>query len=389
MDESEVVSGDASKKSYSWINRDVNKIDFNGAKWKGLYDKATQPSEGPLRILLLGDSHIQADMSTAVVRREMQKKYGNAGRGLIAPLKMAGTNQPVDYKLSSSTSGWTTARLLKKPWLSPMKFTGATATTEEEFFDLKIETLSRPKVSPFTSVRVFYDGEAPLPIEMITLDGDTNKGLNFHGGRDGDNMITIELGSIRTGCTLGFYCPGKTTIAGVELLNEYIDEKRGGVVFSAIGSNGAAYQSYLGIGTGKDMALTAPDLIILSLGTNDAWGAMTDEAFVKSVDDLISEIKKNNPGVPILIVTAQEAQKNNTPNTKVGHFAKLLCDYADENKIAVYDFYNVAGGDGSSRRWVGSGLFRPDRIHLTKEGYELMGQLFSTALIEAIESTKK
>ena len=65
----------------------------------------------PVRILHIGDSHIQAEFVTNELRRLMQEKYGNAGRGLMVPLRLAGTNQSHDYKIDRSNG-----QLLKYPW---------------------------------------------------------------------------------------------------------------------------------------------------------------------------------------------------------------------------------------------------------------------------------
>ncbi|MDX5347767.1 MAG: hypothetical protein LPK19_11025, partial [Hymenobacteraceae bacterium] len=49
-------------------------------------------------VVHIGDSHIQADLFSGRVRQELHKYYGNAGRGLIFPYKVARTNEPWSYK---------------------------------------------------------------------------------------------------------------------------------------------------------------------------------------------------------------------------------------------------------------------------------------------------
>ena len=52
----------------------------------------------------IGDSHIQADLMTNVVRERLQKEYGNAGRGLVFPYNLAKTNGPWNVQFSSNGS---------------------------------------------------------------------------------------------------------------------------------------------------------------------------------------------------------------------------------------------------------------------------------------------
>lgn len=49
--------------------------------------------KGQVRIVHLGDSHIQADLLTAPVRTCLQAFFGNAGRGLVFPYQLARSNR--------------------------------------------------------------------------------------------------------------------------------------------------------------------------------------------------------------------------------------------------------------------------------------------------------
>ncbi len=56
---------------------------------------------------------------------------------------------------------------------------------------------------------------------------------------------------------------------------------------------------------------------------------------------------------------------------------------AEAYGLPYWDFYTVAGGKGARERWHGAGLSNADRIHLTREGYRLQGNLLYEALYEA------
>src|SRR4051812_38709684 len=68
-----------------------------------LYRLKLDPKE-KISIIHIGDSHIQADYMTDVVRKHLQHDFGNAGRGLIVPCRVAGTNEPSNFRTSSQTS---------------------------------------------------------------------------------------------------------------------------------------------------------------------------------------------------------------------------------------------------------------------------------------------
>ncbi len=85
----------------SFINRSANRIKLNGADWSALRAKTASP-DSTVSVVHIGDSHIQAEIGTSVTRDLLQLRFGNAGRGLVAPLRLSGTNQPHDYSFRST-----------------------------------------------------------------------------------------------------------------------------------------------------------------------------------------------------------------------------------------------------------------------------------------------
>lgn len=391
---------------YPWLNLAANHVIINGDDWSGLRNRLEGARDGaPVRILLIGDSHIQGDAGTGVMRHMLQQRYGNAGRGFVAPLKLIGSNQPRDYRITSTTPGWRTARLLKKPWASEMLFTGTSATPPVGNFNLTVDVIPSPGPRPYSEIRVFYGGTTPT---VTSVTDESGRDVEFYTDNSADGSLYLSLDRLLEKCTINFHTTGKTQIGGLQLLHN----NEGGVEFSTIGNNGAAYISYLGLGTGKGVAQMEPELVILAMGTNEAWGNMTDAQFLDSVDRLVGEIKSAVPGVKIMLTTPAEAQKRSSKavagsatrrrkgkkrrrrtryvttyaaNPKVGHMRDLIMRYGREHNIPVYDFYTVAGGSGSSTHWVGAGLFGGDRVHLSWPGYTLMGQLHGDALLDALK----
>ena len=317
-----------------------------------------------------------------MTRRLLQSRYGTAGRGLVTPLKLVGSNQPSDYRLTSATPGWATARLMKRPWASDMLFTGVSATPPAGKFDLRLELTGVSAGERFSTVSLYYGGKKPQLEGVTTLAGEN---MEFTANDNTPGCLTIALDRPVGGCELQMASEGDTRIGGLRLTGA-----DSGVEFTTIGNNGAAFQSYLGLETGKGVATMKPDLIILAMGANDAWGNMTDAQFVSSVDRLVSELQEANPGAEVLLTTPAEAQKRQgkkggyAPHAKIRHFRDLLLQYGRDHKVAIWDFYEIAGGDGSSYPWNEAKLFSRDKIHLSWDGYTLMGQLLGEALAESL-----
>ena len=70
-------------------------------------------------------------------------------------------------------------------------------------------------------------------------------------------------------------------------------------------------------------------------------------------------------------------------NPHVVSMREVILNEAASRGIPVWDFYEVAGGKGAVTSWFGSGMMNRDRIHLTREGYQMQGKLLVEALLSA------
>ncbi|MFZ0598522.1 MAG: LysM peptidoglycan-binding domain-containing protein, partial [Flavobacterium sp.] len=55
-----------------------------------------------INIVHIGDSHIQGDLMTNDIRKNLQRKFGNAGRGLVFPYQLAKTNGSYNERFYSN-----------------------------------------------------------------------------------------------------------------------------------------------------------------------------------------------------------------------------------------------------------------------------------------------
>lgn len=374
--------------SYPFLNLRANHIEFNGADWSALQQKLPKG----MRIVHIGDSHIQAEGSTSRTRQLLHERYGSAGRGLIAPFRLAGTNQPLDYSISSY-SDFATSRLLQRSWAVTPGFTGVALNPLDSVFDFTISVKPRLESEAevaFRRVRVFISGAMPF---FVGAEDSDEEPVGAYAEVD-NSCMTVTLERDVTEVSLVFDSTGNCSICGFELLG---NADSGGIEYSAFGNNGATYGSYVNLGgVGEGVAAISPDLVIISLGTNEAFSRISDYELESSIDRLVGDIRRNNPNAVLLLITPAECQRSvysgkrrrrrrsHVVNTKVAEIRETILRYGRENHIATYDWFEVAGGNGSSSEWLSAGLMGRDCIHLTWTGYDLQGALTFDALDEAI-----
>jgi len=365
---------------YPFINAGANEIKMNGADWSDLrhaYAGALGDTRDLFSILHLGDSHIQADFLTSQLRKRFAASCGAAGRGLLIPFRAAGTNEPVDYSISITPADYASSRLLRQPWETDMPFTGIGIAPQFDEFTIAISCQT-----PFDRMRFFFTG--PVPAVRSVLVPDRGPLIFAYSETESPALLlpealtAVEVTFAGLGCTFG----------GVEVASG-----SAGALVHGLGNNGATFGSYNTLGDfAGSVASMTPDLYIISLGTNEAFGAVSDEAMWASVDALVSSIRRADPSACILLTTPAECfrrvrrrrRRSLTVNTKVARMRRVIADYAAEKGIPLYDWYAVAGGAGSAARRKAAGLLGADGIHDTAAGYVLAGNLLADALQRAL-----
>ena len=139
----------------------------------------------------------------------------------------------------------------------------------------------------------------------------------------------------------------------------------------------------------KKIASLHPDLIIVSFGTNEAHSRRyLAQAHKMQIGRLLGMLKAACPEAAFLLTTPPGAyvgrRRARTINPRTVTAARIIKEYAQENKMAVWDMYNIVGGKTDAcRNWTKHHMLRADGIHFTPDGYRLQGNLLHQALIKA------
>lgn len=336
---------------------------------------------GKINIVHVGGSHIQADIYTHQVRKSLQSiQYDmNGGRGLIFPFSMAQTNNPSNYKVSY-TGSWRFCKNTKFMLGCPLGLTGMSVITEGNA-TIQIDINADSSISyRFDRLRVYH-----LPSDFSLY------------LQSGDSMLSGQY-IPEQGYSL-FYAPNSdkinlvierpdSTVHNFTLLGLWPETDGPGLVYHAVGVNGASLSSYLACDLfALNLASLNPDLIIFSIGTNDANTRSFDgEKYYLEYSQLLSKCMEACPGASILLTVPNDAFYHaRYVNQNVPLLRKEIYRLAASNNYGVWDFFAIMGGIGSSQVWYNQQLMRYDRVHFTKEGYYLKGNLLTSALLNGWE----
>lgn len=356
----------------SGINNAANRIVLNGDDWDVLISNLQNGNRRNRKftVVHIGDSHVQPGIISDEVRRALQNEFGNGGRGLISPLALAGTNEPTDYLLKSSSQISASSRLLSSSKPAGMGMTGVAVKFSGGTTTLSIR--AKHPDDKFYRITLFHSDNTPFEVEQ------NGRQLKGHEVSRWASDYVLRESSDTTSLQLN----GNGALYGVRLLNS----KRG-VVVDCIGNNGATYSSYLHIdGFARQLRDLDPQLVIISLGTNEAYGNYDN--LTSNIDQLLNSISRVCPGVKFLLTTPLETQKKTSGGYRVQSniavVRDLILNYARSHQVATWDFYKVGGGSGASGRWLKAHYMKTDHLHLANDGYHLQGKLLATALMRLL-----
>lgn len=426
-----------------------NNIITNTSALKLVFMKLYQlekEKKGHINIVHVGDSHIQADLMTGYIRKALQGRFGNAGCGFTFPHKLAKTNGG-HYVRFESNAGWQSRRNIYSPEDGMnVGLSGIALKTREDFV---VELNVRDSSYEFNTIKIITPKNKPTfdlatSSKTIVLESTVPKKIT-HRIKNGEvlgsiaNKYDISIAqlkkanglksdNIRAGRTLkipttqmqkkqikrseflplelnadavsNFY-HSDTALSKIYMLpsksyKEYtlsglvLEKDDAGVLYHSIGVNGAKCSDYNKYPLFfEQLPALQPDLVIISLGTNESFDKMNGVAYKEQLNLFIGNVRAKNPDVAILVITPPPSLfKRKYPNTFAADYAKNIMIQETEKNYATWDLYSEMGGLFSVNRNAARGLMSTDRVHYSKDGYEKQGRLFSEAFLNAYDNFK-
>lgn len=378
-------------KTYSFVRQQENVIrqseNLNPLLEK-LYD-CKNNHQRTVRIVHIGDSHLQAGMITAVLRNGFQQFFGNAGRGLVFPYQLAKSNAPSDIVASSNTT-WQYSRLAHPEINVVTGISGFGIHSTTPGAEVSMQLKPGPDSLPdFFNKLTFFLGN-DTDCYKLSAPGLAKPlfGTNKPGGHTSITYTTdtgidgFELSKCNANSSDEF------ALYGVSLERSNTP----GVIYHTIGVNGAQYEQYLRNDLfWNQLEALDGDLFIVSMGTNEAQNMQFDAGkFLTICDSFVGQIHKIAPHAVILLTTpAGSYFKQKAPNRIIPLVSDALVLFCKQEHLPYWDLFSVSSGLAGTKAWRQHNLFSHDFVHYNKEGYELQGTLLLNALATAYNNYVK
>lgn len=382
----------ARAQEHPFINREANVLHFDStaAPMLAFFEKfhhLATTGQGSVNIVHIGGSHVQAGTFPHRIRTNILSAYPTlvGGRGLVFPYSAAAKcNNPPDYKVHCVEKVTLTRNVYRQPE-HPLGLCGISITAADT--PTTVQLLNNDRNLDYGVSRIVVLGYSPNGIiPSVNYDGantppsyiDTVHHRYIFNLRHAVDSISILLP-----CHEG----ESFTLTGVLL-----DSRHPGITYHSIGVNGAAVPDYLKCRLTDDLRLVRPDMVIFGIGINDAHGTDFDSAaFRRNYLRLCDSIRNINPNCAFIFITNNDCYRKTGRRSysvnRNGLLVREVCyRLAAETGGAVWDQFEIMGGLKSMEKWQKAGLAQKDKVHFTRSGYQMLGDMFYEALSKELNN---
>jgi D-alanyl-lipoteichoic acid acyltransferase DltB (MBOAT superfamily) len=348
-----------------------------------------------VRIMFYGDSQIEGDRLTSLLRKQLRESGGGTGPGLISPVT------PVMYTRSyvvKSSANWVRYTLLDYrsgvlphnrlgPMLAVCRFKPPQDTLNTPVYaSVKINPVpgADESVSKYENLRIFY-GNNPDTVFVSVRSG--SKLLDF-------TMLETGAGPLEYSTSLPSLSDIIIEFTGRSSPDIYALslESSDGVIVDNIPVRGSAGLEFVMTDTaGLEgcFAKLHPDMIFHQFGLNVVRNVRSEyhyyeEGLVKQVDYL----RKVTGGVPVVLVSltdmALKSEDTIIPYTNIPAIRDAQKKAAGRSGVIFWDAWASMGGKGSIVKWFNHvpPLASKDLTHLSNAGADTIAlRIYSDLLI--------
>jgi hypothetical protein len=352
-----------------------------------------------VRALFFGTSEIGFDRVTSQIRRRMQARFGDGGKGfvVIAPGWRYQRHRDIDWRVDGNWDVFSVRANRREDgryglggvlainhgpaWVEYRTLT-VDAARDAGYFDFLAG-------SRWARLELYYQGFPNAGAVTLEVDGELHTVSTARAVVE-DDVFTLEAedGPHQTRITTG---DREVRLYGVAM------ERSSGFVLDAlmvIGAWGHTHLNYDEAHLEKQVELRWPDLIIFQLGAKEAFRKpnLTDdeaEEFVKQYTLAVERTLAGRPGTSCLIVSMKDMglrSRNRVITTPA--VPKIVAgsrEVAHNTGCAFFNTFEALGGEGTMERWSEHEprLVSPDLGHLMRPGAVAVGDIITDTVIDA------
>jgi len=374
------------------LKQKIHRIQFAEGRVALLYpffrnlDQIASGFKRPTRILHFGDSQIENDRMTALIRYRMQRNFGGTGTGLVQAIPLYSGSLSYSQEESGAWLRYTyfgrRDSTIKHKSYGIMGAFASVPTPEEENWPMLYYRFNTSRRSgQVRRIRVFlhsYVDGASLAFRVNDDFSDTLRGLP-----DGFSVVDFRHFEELKEAGISFNLPEGGRIYGISF------ESEGGMQVDNIAMRGGSGLIFTSMNRGTQQAMfdaLLPGLILLQYGGN-VVPYMSSSYYRRAFKRQLKFFKEVCPLTPVIVIGPSDMaiREDGRFVTYPGleGIRDALRDAALESGFGFWDLYDAMGGHNSMASFVQADppLASTDYVHFTNLGVNLVAEMFYNALM--------
>lgn len=340
--------------------------------------------EGTARLTFYGASHTASDQYTGFLRERLQRRFGDAGAGLVLPAAPFALYAHHDVVLERAV-GW------------QGRFVRGRSRAAEPYgragFALDASSHARARIRPQASEG---RGSRVGRVEVWALGQPGGGGITLSaGGRratldtargTGTRYASIEPSAGAHVIELAADGAGPVRVFGV-----LVESGTPGVIVEAFGVPGARAGDQLPWDArtwGEQLARRPPDLVAFAYGTNESGLRRPLDVLERELRTVLARARRAAPNAACLVIGPSDWPERapdgtRRPRARSSEVAARYRQAAFAEGCGFFDLLALQGGPGGVLGWVAAEppLATSDHVHLTDEGHARVAEALERALL--------
>ena len=346
----------------------------------GLFEAFENSKNGRVRVVHYGDSQIEGDRITGVIREELQETFGGIGPGIIPVIQTVGsinTGQSCSAELRRALAYGPAEARARSGSYGPM--------AQVAYLDTSIVVSVWPRIKEQKHCRKF---------NRVTVLAD-NIGSKLYVTCKGDRRVIEPTQEMQR---ITFQFPDSVervslSLTGYANLYGILLDGESGICVDNVPMRGCSGTMFTSISSRQLSDYYRKEnvrLILLEYGGNSVPYLTTEKGihtYASSVERQIRYLQQQAPDAKILFIGPSDMSTRIKGAWQTYPMLPVIIDSlrttANRAGAAYWDMYQVMGGHNSMAQWANQNppLAGSDHIHFTMRGGERVADLFCKSLM--------
>lgn len=360
----------------SLIQKEYNKIEFVSEKLIEQVKQLKIQDETEQSIIHIGDSHVQIGTFFEGIKETIKSKNIAINDGWFYPAGLQKDYYHPFFSVVKQSKDFNIISIKTKERAFDVGITGRTFQ-----MSAKKNVIECSSIRPITKIEFLHQNSEEVRVlfgKKIHLNRNVKKETTILS--EDYAITTFTFKQAVDDFKLTFKDNGEKA---AEFYAVRVNNTGKEISYSNFGVSGSTYFDFVNSSIWiKQLEVLKPNLIFVTLGTNDSYVKNLDTLkFKADLETLTTTVRQILPQTEFVFMSAPDTKfkQNYPPN--LAFVNRTIYEHCKTNNLPFWNWNAVMGGYDSMEKWEKSGYSSGDWLHFSSLGYQGFGKYFVEALL--------